>query len=117
MAMVKAPQSDRMPVPVSEVLPETRSPASSSLATLAVTGLAFLGNEVLPRLADVLFAALERKVMQPAAASNTQSSKAAASNAQVPKEKNIQTRRGRGVRRQVRFRGGRSANQIQMKRR
>jgi NAD-dependent dihydropyrimidine dehydrogenase PreA subunit len=65
-AMIKPPVIETSPVAVRNQpeLAESEAPVYS-LAPLVGTGLTFLGKEVVPRLVDVLFAALERRLARP----------------------------------------------------
>jgi len=66
---VALPAAESRPIPAPEqaALPEKLTPARS-LAPLAGTGLAVLGREIVPRLAEVLLATLERRLTRPATA-------------------------------------------------
>jgi ferredoxin len=77
--------------PLQETAVPVRCPAP-----LASAALAFIGREVAPRLVDVLFTALERRLARPTKAPNTPLST-------YPRSL---TRKNRGLQRQVRFRGG-----------
>ena len=91
-------ESHLIPVQQSEKQPARAAPVRR-LAPLAGTALAFLGQEVAPRLADVLINSLERRLARPAAVPTTPLSK-------IPRRRAAQ---GRGVRRQTRYRSGRAA--------
>ena len=73
---------------------ESHLTPARSLAPLAGAALAFLGREVAPRLADVLIAALERRLARPATTII----------APVSTYSRILTAQGRGKRRQARYR-------------
>jgi NAD-dependent dihydropyrimidine dehydrogenase PreA subunit len=70
--MAALPETDSRAVPgqQSETPSVTETPAPR-LATLTSTTLAFLGHEVAPRLADIFFTALERRLARPATTSTT----------------------------------------------
>ena len=86
------------PTPTRAALPAAE-PSNHSLAGLAGTALAFLGREVAPRLVDVLVTALERRLTKPATSVRTPLSASS----------NSLTRTSRGIRRQARYRGGRTS--------
>ena len=98
ISIVTLPETDSRAVPVqqSETLPATVIPAPR-LAPLADTALAFLGHEVAPRLVDIFFTTLERRLARPATTSTPQPSKFSARHTAQP----------RGERRQTRYRRGR----------
>jgi NAD-dependent dihydropyrimidine dehydrogenase PreA subunit len=99
MSIMTLPEAEPRPVPVRSQTapPETAVPAHG-LATLAGAALAFLGSEVAPRLVDVLVAGLERRLVRPRTTTV----------APVSSYSRIHIERGRGERRQDRFRGGRT---------
>lgn len=81
-------------------LPETASPARG-LIPLAGAALTFLGREVVPRLADVMITALERRLARPTTTAVALTS--------AP-SRNLASQ-GRGEqRKQSRYRGGRTGN-------
>ncbi len=94
-----AAESQIIPARGQATLLETAAPARS-LAPLAGAALAFLGREIAPRLADVLIAALERRLARPTTTSI----------APVSTSSRSLTAQGRGERRQARHRGGRAGN-------
>lgn len=94
-----AAESRIIPVPAQAALPETAAPARG-LVPLAGAALTFLGREVAPRLADALIAALERRLARPVTTAI----------APVSTSSRSHTTRGRGERRQARYRGGRAGN-------
>jgi Fe-S-cluster-containing hydrogenase component 2 len=98
ISIVTLPETDSRAVSVqqSETLPATVTPAPR-LAPLADTALAFLGQEVAPRLADIFITALERRLARPATTSTTP----------LPKFSSRSTAQSRGERRQTRYRRGR----------
>jgi NAD-dependent dihydropyrimidine dehydrogenase PreA subunit len=79
----------------------TAEPSNHGLAALAGTALAFWGREVAPRLVDALVTALEHRLTTPA--TNVRTSLSVYSRS--PAGTNW------SIRRQVRYRGGRSNNQ------
>jgi NAD-dependent dihydropyrimidine dehydrogenase PreA subunit len=101
-----AAETRMIPVPAQSARPEIAAPAHG-LAPLAGAALTFLGSEVAPRLADVLIAALERRL--------TQSTPTTI--APVPASSRGHTTWGRGERRQARYRGGRTGNRNPKERR
>ncbi len=93
-------------VPNQNALPQTAI-LTHSPAPLAGGVLAFLGNEIAPRLVDVLLTTLESKIVQPKAAAITSATISS----------NCLPRRGSGKRRQVRYRGGHADTKNQQERR
>ena len=91
-------ESHLIPIQQSEKQPALATPVRR-LAPLAGTALAFLGQEVAPRLADILINSLERRLARPAAAPTTP----------LPKLSRRRAAQDRGVRRQIRYRRGRAA--------
>jgi ferredoxin len=96
---------DALPEAGSRLIPVQESEKQSAraapvrrLAPLAGTALAFLGQEVAPRLADVLINSLERRLARPAAVPTTP----------LPKLSRRRAAPGQGVRRQIRSRRGRA---------
>jgi NAD-dependent dihydropyrimidine dehydrogenase PreA subunit len=92
-------ESQIVPVQSRVALPETASPARG-LVPLAGAALAFLGNEVAPRLVDVLITALGRRLAQPTTTAIPP----------LPISSRGYSTQSRGKQRQVRYRGGRSGN-------
>jgi Fe-S-cluster-containing hydrogenase component 2 len=88
--LIPAHQSEKQPALAATV---------RRLVPLAGTALAFVGQEVAPRLADVLINSLERSLVRPAAVPTTLLSTSSRRRAA----------QGRGVRRQTRYRRGRTA--------
>ncbi len=84
-----------VPAATQKAFPETATPIHSPTP---ITGavLAFLGNEIAPRLADVLVTMLERKLVQPKTAAITPSTTSLG----------VLPRRGSGKQKQTRYRGG-----------
>jgi NAD-dependent dihydropyrimidine dehydrogenase PreA subunit len=99
IAVLPAAESAMISVPAQTVLLETETPARG-LAPLAGAALAFLGREVAPRLADALLTVLERKLARPITTITAPVS---------PSSRGL-IARGRGERRQARYRGGRTGN-------
>ena len=100
------------PVVVQEPLTEKDAlvPATfsrSAFAPLASASLTFIGHEILPRLADALIATLERRLAR---------SKTTAI-ARVSTPSRSLAVKGRGERRQARFRGGRASTRNHKERR
>ena len=91
-------ESRLIPVQLSEKQPALAA-SVRRLAPLAGTALAYLGQEVAPRLADVLINSLEHWLAQPAAVPTTP----------LPKLSRRYAAQGRGVRRQTRYRRGPAA--------
>lgn len=91
-------QTGMMTVPTKTVLPATMHP-NRSLAPAARAALAFLGSEVAPRVLDLLFTTLERRLACP------ETTNMISVSAPSPD----MTRRGRGARRQIRRRRGNMA--------
>ena len=106
VAALLAAESRIVPARDQAALPETAAPARS-LALLAGAALAFLGREVAPRLADVLIAALERRLARPTTTAFAPLSTSSRS----------LTAQGRGERRQARYRRGRAGNRNHKERR
>jgi Fe-S-cluster-containing hydrogenase component 2 len=106
IAALPAAESQIVPVQNRAALPETTSPARG-LMPLAGAALTFLGREVAPRLADVLIAALERRLAQP---TTTAIAPTSASSREL-------TSQGRGERRQTRYRSGCTGNRNHKERR
>jgi NAD-dependent dihydropyrimidine dehydrogenase PreA subunit len=106
--IVALPATESRIVPARDqaALPETAAPARS-LVPLAGAALTFLGREVAPRLADVLIAALERRLARPTTTAIAPLSTSSRS----------LTAQGRGERRQARYRGGRTSNRNHKERR
>jgi NAD-dependent dihydropyrimidine dehydrogenase PreA subunit len=101
MSIIDQPAAETKIIPASPSALEPETPAPlRGLAPLAGAALAFLGREVAPRLVDMLFAALEHRLAQPAAGAITSSS----TSSSVP----VAGRRG--VQRQARYRSGRFGN-------
>jgi ferredoxin len=100
MSTITLPTTEIRPVPVQEkaVVPEAVVP-NRGVVPLAGAALAFLGREAAPRLVDVLFTLLERKLTQSTMTTDTP----------VSTSTRIQTVGGRGVRRQTRSRCGRDS--------
>jgi len=100
VSILVLPAAESRMVPARELaaLPETTLPAQG-LIPLAGAALTFLGREIVPRLADVLITALDRKLAQP---KTTVISPLSTS----PK---VLTSQSRGKQRQVRYRGGRAS--------
>jgi len=86
------------PTPLAAIVPEKAAP-THSLAPWAGAALTFLGQEVAPRLVDILLSALERRLAASAAHPTTV----------LPTSPARMARTGRGVRRQARFRSKRNA--------
>lgn len=107
-SIVALPAAESRMVPARDqtALPETAAPARG-LASLAGAALAFLGREIAPRLADVLIAALERRLARPTTTSI----------APVSTSSRSLTAQGRGERRQARHRRGRAGNRNHKERR
>jgi NAD-dependent dihydropyrimidine dehydrogenase PreA subunit len=101
VSIVTLPAAEAHPVPVWEktALPEKAVP-TRGLVPLAGAALGFLGREVAPRLVDVVVNTLERRL---ARSTTTTVSP-------VPTYMQVRTTRGRGERRQVRYRNGRTGN-------
>ncbi len=98
-SIVALPVAESRPVPVPEQAALLGKPAPArSLAPWAGTALAFLGREIVPRLAEALVTALERRLTRPAIANTTPSS---ASSTRIAAH-------GGGERRRVRYRRGRA---------
>lgn len=99
ITMTALPENDPREVPLQqlETPPLTATP-TPRLAPLAGTALAFLGHEVAPRLADIFFTALERKLARPATNSTTP----------LPKSSSRHIAQHTGERRQTRNRHGRA---------
>jgi NAD-dependent dihydropyrimidine dehydrogenase PreA subunit len=89
-------ESSMVTAPTQTMLPETAIP-SRGLASLAGVAVSYLGREVAPRLADLLIAALERRLTQPATTAP----------ASLSTPSRSFTKKSRGIRRQTRYRGGR----------
>ena len=106
IAALPAAESQIVPVQSRVALPETTSPARG-LVPLAGAALTFLGREVVPRLADMLIAALERRLARPATTAI----------APISTSSRSHTAQGRGERRQARYRGGRTGNRNHKERR
>jgi NAD-dependent dihydropyrimidine dehydrogenase PreA subunit len=81
------------------VLPEKAVP-NRGLRPLAGAALAFLGNEVAPRLVDVLIKSIENRLAQPTATSISRS---------IPSSQEYGLQYG-GQRKQIRYRGGQMGN-------
>ncbi len=97
LAPMPAAKSQPMPAPIQVTSPQTITPArGSGLASLAGAALAFLGREVMPRLADVLVNVLERRFTR---STTTSISPVSA----YSKGSGIKSR---GKQRQARYRGG-----------
>jgi NAD-dependent dihydropyrimidine dehydrogenase PreA subunit len=94
------------PTPIHIELPETTAP-NRSLVPLAGAALSFLGREVAPRLLDVLATTLEHRLTTSATSTTTSLSAS-------PKRS---TRTNRGIRRQIRYRGGRTIRENYQERR
>lgn len=90
-------ESRTIPALTQKSLPETTTPICR-LAPLGGAALAFLGREVAPRLADMLLTVLERRLAHPVTTTIFPVSTSSRSH----------TAPGRGERRQIRYRGGRS---------
>ncbi len=107
IAMLPAAESVKIPVPAQTVLPKTVAPAGG-LAPLAGVALTFLWREIAPRLANVMIAALGRRLARPttnAVALTSTPSRNLAS-------------QGRGEqRKQARYRGGHTGNRNHKERR
>jgi len=88
--LIPVQQSEKQPVLAASV---------RRLAPLAGTALAYLGQEVAPRLADALINSLEHRLARPAAVTTTP----------LPKLSRRRAAQGRGVRRQTRYRRGPAA--------
>jgi NAD-dependent dihydropyrimidine dehydrogenase PreA subunit len=88
-------ESNLIDAPTQTILPEAATP-TRGLSPLAGSALAYLGREVVPRLADVLVAALERRLERSATVSP----------APLSTTSRCLTRKERGIRRQARYRGG-----------
>jgi Fe-S-cluster-containing dehydrogenase component len=101
-----AAESFMIPAPTQTSLPEPAAPARG-LALLAGAAMAFLGREVAPRLADVLVAALERKLARPTTTATTM----------LYTSPRGLTKQSSGKRRQARYRGGRTGNRNPKERR
>ncbi|MBN2146245.1 MAG: 4Fe-4S binding protein [Anaerolineales bacterium] len=106
VVLLPAAETQMVPVSTHSVLPEKVAPARG-LVPLAGAALAFLGSEVAPRLVDVLFNALERRLAQPKAAAVTSSTTVS----------RILTTQSRGRQKQSRYRGGRAGNRYHKGRR
>jgi Fe-S-cluster-containing hydrogenase component 2 len=87
-------ESRMVPASTQTALPEPASP-TRGLIPHAGAPLAFLGNEVAPRLVDVLLTVLERKIVQPKTAAITPSTSS-----------RVLPTRGSGKQKQARYRGG-----------
>ena len=85
------------------LLPE-KAPSGHGFAEAA---LSILGREVIPRLVNVLATALERRLTTPTKSASTS----------LSTSQEITTVTRRGIRRQVRYRGGRTGNRNQQGRR
>ena len=90
-------ESHLIPVQQSEKQPALAA-SVRRLAPLAATALAYLGQEVAPRLADALINSLEHRLARPAAVPTTP----------LPELSRRRAAQGRGVRRQIRYRRGRA---------
>jgi Fe-S-cluster-containing hydrogenase component 2 len=103
VAITVPPASEFLPLPARDPagLPGTAAP-TCGLAPLARAALAFLENEVAPRLVDVLVIALERRLARPATTTIAPASTSS----------RILTAQGRGKRRQARIANGCAANRI-----
>lgn len=101
-----ATEIQTMPAPTRAALWEAE-PSRRGLASLAGAALAFLGREVAPRLVDVLATALERQL-------TTSATSAKASLSTSPRSP---AKTSRGIRRQARYRGGRTNNRNRKERR
>jgi ferredoxin len=106
IAALPAAESRMVPAPTQTALPETATP-TRSLTPLAGAALAFLGNEIAPRLVDVLVTALERKIVQPKTAAITPSTTSSS----------VLPARGSGKQKQARYRGGHTSTKNQKGRR
>jgi Fe-S-cluster-containing hydrogenase component 2 len=89
-------QTGMMPVPMKTVLPATVL-SNRSLSPVAGAALAFLRSDLAPRVLDLLVTTLERRLARPETANMISVS------TPLPD----MTRRSRGTRRQIRYRGGR----------
>ncbi len=89
--------SAALPAVETEIIP---APKQTALPELAGAALTFLGREVAPRLVEVLATALERRLTTPATSATTSLS--------APPKSSAKT--SRGIRKQARYRGGRSFN-------
>lgn len=101
-----AAESSMIPAPIQTALSETEAPAHG-LALLAGAALTFLGREVAPRLVDVLITALECRLARPTTTAIARVSTSSRSLAV----------KGRGERRQARFRGGHASTRNHKERR
>jgi ferredoxin len=99
LVALPAAESSMIPAPIQTALSETEAPAHG-LALLAGAALTFLGREVAPRLVDVLITALERRLARPTTTAI----------ARVSTPSRSLAVKGRGERRQARFRGGCTGN-------
>ena len=101
LSIVTLPAAEARPVPALKkvVLPEAVT-STRSLVPLAGAALAFLGREVAPRLVDVVVNTLECRL---ARSTTTTVSPVSTST-------RVRTTRGRGERKQVRYRSGRTDN-------
>ena len=99
VSIVTLPAAESHPVPVRDqaALLETTAP-TRGLGPLAGVVLTFLGRDVAPRLVNLMIDALERRLARPATTVLPPLSTASQS----------LTRGSRGIRRQARYRGGRS---------
>jgi Fe-S-cluster-containing hydrogenase component 2 len=95
------PVSEKQIIPApTRTAPPPAEPSTHGLASLAGAALVFLGREVGPRLVDVLITALEHRLLTPSTTTVVPSS---------PSPKNP-ARTCRGMRRQARYRRGRTGN-------
>jgi len=97
-------QTGMMPVSTKTDLPATVHP-NRSLAPVAGAALAFLGSEVAPRVLDLLITTLERRLVRQE------------TDNRISAPSPDMTWRGRGMRRQIRFRRGRTIIRNRMERR
>jgi len=101
MSIVTLPATKARPVPIWEkaALPEKAVP-TRGLVPLAGAVLTFLGREVAPRLVDVVVDTLERRFVRSTTATASP----------VSTSTRVRTTGGRGERKQVRYRRGRTGN-------
>jgi Pyruvate/2-oxoacid:ferredoxin oxidoreductase delta subunit len=97
VAVLTAPESRPALVQSKVALPEATSPARTAVQ-LAGTALAFIGREAAPRLIDVLVTALERRLTAPETSASPS----------LPIPSSDPAGSSRGIRKQIRFRRGRT---------
>jgi Fe-S-cluster-containing hydrogenase component 2 len=104
--MAPPAESLMIPIPAQSARRETAA-STRALTPVAGAALTFLGSEVAPRLADMLLTVLERRFARPVTIAATP----------VPTSSRRHTARGKGERRQARYRGGRAGNRNHRERR